>query len=48
MGLTLVEFQGQKAVAALVDGGERDKPLAEFRPAIGQERGAEHQPRSSR
>ena len=42
-GLAGMERQGQQAVAALVDGGERDEPLTELGPAIGQERRAEHQ-----
>ena len=42
-GLAGVQGQGQQAVATLVDGGERDEPLAELGPAVGQERRAEHE-----
>ena len=42
-GLAGVQGQGQQAVAALVDRGERDEPLAELGPAVGQEGGAEHE-----
>ena len=46
-GLAGVQGQGQETFRPSSTRGERDEPLAELRPAVGQERRAEHQQRES-